>query len=280
MRSRGVIALVSALLGAAIALGVSALIDDSDQSSRNGEARISFEPGPAPEAAAIQGSGAFQRAVSTVNRELDLPTDLQVRVVGPETAARVGIDGPTYVPKDRTVYFPWSFVSQSRDDLRSLPQFNSLSPKQVDQRLAEAMTFVLYHELSHGLVDVLDIPVVASPEETADSLASVFAIASTHGGQVVPLSAAALDEALAKKQRIPTLADYADDHGFSRQRAYNALCLVYGSDPGRYAKIVSSGLLPERRADICRFEYQEGLRSWRRLLSAYLTHTGGLLPLR
>jgi hypothetical protein len=278
--SRVAIACVSALLGAAIALGISALVDDSGQPSRDGEASISFEPGPAADVAAIQSSGAFQRAVSTVNHELGLPTDLRVQVVGPETAARVGIEGPTYIPKDRTVYFPWSFVSQSRDDLRTLSRFNSLSPEQIDQRLAEAMTFVLYHELSHGLVDVLDVPVVASPEETADSLASIFAIATSRGGQVVPLSASALDEALAKKQRIPTLADYADDHGFSRQRAFNALCLVYGSDPSRYANIVDSGLLPKARADICHFEYQDDLRSWRRLLSAYLTRTGGLLPLR
>ena len=182
------------------------------------------------------------------------------------------------MPKDRTVYFPWSFVSQSRQDLESLPQFDKLSQRQIDGKLAEAMTFVLYHELSHGLVDVLDVPVVASPEETADSLASIFAIATSHGGQVVPLSASALDDALAKKQRIPTLADFADDHGLSRQRADNALCLAYGSDPDQFAYIVDSGLLPESRAKLCGFQYQQALRSWRRLLSAYLRDTGGLRP--
>lgn len=277
--SRLAIAVVAALVGAAIALAAAALIEGSDEPSGDGRVQIDFEPGPAPATAAVQDSGALQRAVDTVNRELDLPTDLKVRVVGTEAASQAGADGPMYEPKDRTVYFPWSFVTQSLSDLRSQPSFRSLPQAQQDRKLADAMTFVLYHELSHGLIDVLDLPVVTSHEATADSLASVFAIASTGGGQAVPLSAAALEQAQAKRQGAPTLAQYADDHGFSQQRADNALCLVHGSDPDRYAGIVKSGSLPEARARLCRSDYRDALRAWRRLLAAHLTESGGLHPL-
>jgi predicted metalloprotease len=64
---------------------------------------------------------------------------LQVRVVDRAEAKRRGISGPTYQPRDRVVYFPWSFVDESRSKLDG------------DTELRDAMTFALYHELTHGL---------------------------------------------------------------------------------------------------------------------------------
>jgi hypothetical protein len=140
------------------------------------------------------------------------------------------------------------------------------------------MTFVLYHELAHGLIDVLDIPVVASEEQMADSFASVLAIVSGGGGEIVPLSAAVLEEAHSEAHGVPALADYADDHGFDRSRAFDDICLVYGSAPDRFAKLVEQGFLPARRARICPFDYQRTLRSWNRLLQPWLRHEQGLIP--
>jgi hypothetical protein len=141
------------------------------------------------------------------------------------------------------------------------------------------MVFVLYHELSHGIIDVLDVPVVAGQEPTADNLATIFSIASLKGGQSVPLSSAALEEAHAADSAAPGLMQYADEHGFDQQRAFDARCLVYGSAPQRFQRLVGPRL-PPRRADLCKFDYPEDLRAWRRLLAAGLTHVGGLTPLR
>ena len=129
------------------------------------------------------------------------------------------------------------------------------------------------------MIDVLDVPVVTSQEAVADDFAAIFAIAAGRGGAVIPLRIVDLDEADAKDEGIPTLERYADDHGFSRQRAIDTLCLVYGSAPRRFAGLVESNELPESRAQICPFTYRNDLRNWRRLLGRWLTHKGALRPL-
>lgn len=135
------------------------------------------------------------------------------------------------------------------------------------------MVFVLYHELTHGVIDVLDVATVGGEEADADSLATVFAIASARDGQgeAVPLSASALQEAEGRLKGPPGVAQYADDHELDQQRAFDARCLVYGSDPERYAGLVGGpDGLPPRRAELCEFEYPRELRNWRRLLRGYL----------
>jgi hypothetical protein len=277
--SRVVVALVSAAVGAAI-VGTAWLLTGGDgRPSPTGEVRLSFDPAPNRAAAVLRRSGAFGRAVASANHELKLPVDLEVKVVDETDAHSNGIDGPTYVPADRTVYFPWSFEEQSRRELETLPRFRALSESERRRTLLHAMTFALYHELAHGLLDVLDVPVVASQEAVADDFAAIFAIASSHGRAEIPLSIAKLQEADAENQGLPTLSRYADEHGFSRQRAINTLCLVYGSSPPRFAALVRTGALPRSRAQVCRFDYQNDLRSWRRLMGHWLTHAGGLRPL-
>jgi hypothetical protein len=113
----------------------------------------------------------------------------------------------------------------------------------------------------------------------ADSFATVFAIESRRGGEIVPLSAAAFAEARHERRGSPTLEDFADDHGFDRHRAYAQVCLVYGSAPQRFSALVQKGFLPQERARLCPFDYQRTFRSWRRLLGPWLTHEGGLQPL-
>ena len=211
----------------------------------------------------------FEAAIGNVNREIRLPSPLTVRVVDDREAERRGISGPTYEPREHVVYFPWSFVDESR---RQLPD---------DAELRDAMVFALYHELTHGLIALLDVPVVGGEERAADSLAAVFAIRSQSGGQQIPLGMAKLLKTRSESQRLrsgPYAADdYADDHELDPQRAADALCLVYGSNPRRYAGLVGKDL-PQARADRCPFEYGQELHAWRRLLAAWLTKRGGLLP--
>jgi Putative metallopeptidase len=206
---------------------------------------------------------AFDSALQTVNRKVRLPSDLRVRMVDDRAGERRGISGPTYEPRDRAVYFPWSFVESSRRQLDG------------DAPLRDAMVFTLYHELTHGLIDLLDVPVVGGEERAADSFAAILAIRSKGGGQQVPLGMATLLEARSRSERPPGAADYADDHELDGERAVDALCLVYGSDPRRYAGLVGKSL-PKARADGCPFEYRQELRAWRRLLARWVTEQGGL----
>lgn len=276
-----ILSLTAAALGGAAVVGAVWGTTSSGSSSppRGGRVDISYEPGPPNAVRLLQRSGILARAVGTVNHEIALLRDIHVQVVGEQTASRVGATGPQYEPNRQTVYLPWSFFEQSRDELGRLKLLRKATPAQLDQIAQSAMTFVLYHELTHGLINVLDVPVVASEEQMADSFASVLAIVSGRGGEIVPLSAAALGEARTEARGAPTLADYADDHGFDRSRAFDEVCLVYGSAPQRFSTLVAQGFLPSGRARTCPFDYQRTLRSWDRLLEPWLRHQQGLVPL-
>ncbi len=269
---------MAALAGAAVVVAVWAITSGDDRGDLNGDVRLSFGPGHPEDKALLRKP--LEQAIKRINDEIDLPKDLSVRAVNERDAARHQVSGPQYIADDRTVYFPYSFVDHSREDIKRFGH-PSLPDKTSDEVVRDAMLFVLYHEVTHGLIDTLNLPSVGGEEANADSLAAVFAIASgqKRQGQAAPLSASALDEAEGKRKGPPGLADYADDHKLGQQRAVDALCLVYGSDPKRYRNLVGAkeGLSP-KRAEVCEYEYPREVLSWRRLLGDYLTERGGLRP--
>ena len=261
---------IAALVGAA-AVGAAWAISSCDETpDLNGKVRLTFGPGDPAEEALLRPP--FERAILRINQQVRLPRDLDVRVVNPREAARHRVTGPEYVAEDRTVYFPYSFAAQSAEQLK---QYGApvVPGRKSDDILQNAMRFVLYHEVTHGVIDILDVPSVGGEEEDADSLATIFAIATGRNGRgpTVPLSASALDAAQGKVQGPPGIAQYSDDHPIIQRRAVNALCFVYGSDPKRYGYLVGGkGGLTSQRAESCEFAYQRELRSWRRLLAKYL----------
>lgn len=292
LASRVFVAFVAAVLGAGAVAAVWAITDEDDATGSGGEVRVVYESAPREGEDLIRRAGVFDRAARAVNEELDLPEDLTVSVVGDRTAARLNVAGPVYEPKERTVYFPWSFIERShagferlskksRAEIDRIANLRELDHERVDRLVTDAMVFVFFHETAHGLLDVLDVPVVGGEEPTADSLAAIFAIASGFGGQQVVLSGAALEAVTAEEGGQVSPSQYADDHDLDQQRAFDALCLVYGSAPDRNRNLVGGpGDLTPQRAELCPFEYRGDLRSWRRLLAPWLTDRGGLLPVR
>src|SRR5690606_40813218 len=67
-----------------------------------------------------------------------------------------------------------------------------------------------------------------------------------------------------------SLSAYADAHSLNLQRYLNLQCLLYGSDPERFADIVARGDLPESRARTCPAEASRASSAWMRLLLPHL----------
>jgi hypothetical protein len=142
------------------------------------------------------------------------------------------------------------------------------------------MTFVLYHETAHGVIDLLDVPVEGREETAADSLGTILAIASGSQGQSIPLAAGELFAADAQKPQNPA-AVAAARYDLPQQRYFDVLCLVYGSDPSGNAKLVGGVHgIPSNQSQTCVFDYQRELRSWQRLLGPQLRNAAALLPTR
>jgi hypothetical protein len=141
---------------------------------------------------------------------------------------------------------------------------------QLGMAVIGATTFAFFHEVGHGLIDILDLPAVGREEDSVDQLATMILIADGDSGVGLALSGAHWFELQEKAgtNKMP----FSDEHAFDMQRFFNILCMVYGSDPQKYGDFVTSGTLPEARAARCPEEFGKIRKSWEKLLSPYMTN--------
>lgn len=71
-----------------------------------------------------------------------------------------------------------------------------------------------------------------------------------------------------EEEQLKELA-FWDSHGLGAQRYYTVACIIYGSNPEKFADFVTRGDLPQERADLCPEDYQCRERSWNFLLAPY-----------
>ncbi|MDJ0729393.1 MAG: DUF4344 domain-containing metallopeptidase [Crocosphaera sp.] len=134
-----------------------------------------------------------------------------------------------------------------------------------------------YHELGHGLIDVLSLSAVGQEEDTVDEFAAVM-LFRTYPPDVaaeIVLDASEYYELLYKERgRGPGWGEHAPND----KRLFNLVCLVYGSNPQKYAKVfvekfylldqdnMASPNQIKRRAMRCQKEFAQKMDSWNKLL--------------
>lgn len=140
---------------------------------------------------------------------------------------------------------------------------------------SEIATF--YHESGHMVIDLYDLPVTGREEDVADQLAAYILLAPGPDGKIDPASVQAVKDFAREfkgysEQRGGVVDDrlLSDTHTLDLARMYNLECWVYGSDPAGNADLVSSGALPQDRADGCEDEYTKLSSAWDTLLGPYL----------
>lgn len=117
--------------------------------------------------------------------------------------------------------------------------------------------FVLYHEVAHLLVDQLQLPVLGKEEDAADNVATWMllnkgtpeanqALADAANGWV--LSGIAYNSE-------PDDSDYYAAHSLDRQRAFQIVCLMVGSDDRAFKPIANEYALDRDRQDSCHWDY-------------------------
>lgn len=135
--------------------------------------------------------------------------------------------------------------------------------------------FIVLHETGHALVDLLDLPATGRQEDAVDQLAAIlmlrFAGLEETPAQVIDNLRMAANWMLADSTGAYDLRAYADEHALAEQRYFNLQCLIYGTDPARYAGMVASGDLTQARANVCPRETRRVVRAWVRLLVPHLS---------
>ncbi len=134
--------------------------------------------------------------------------------------------------------------------------------------------FVLLHEFAHLLIGEFQIPVFGPEETAADYIAATALLQESmqdpSGGQrALDYLLAAADAFLISWQEIDELGvvmRYWDVHALNIQRFYQVACLIYGSDPQKFAELPQRTGLPQYRARNCAAEYRRADRavSWLR----------------
>ncbi|MGC3999295.1 MAG: DUF4344 domain-containing metallopeptidase [Anaeromyxobacter sp.] len=132
------------------------------------------------------------------------------------------------------------------------------------------VVFVMLHEVSHALFDLLQVPVLGREEDAADQVAAYVLLRAGTGVARRTLAGTAWMYKHDAEARAADESDFADVHGLDAQRLYNVLCMAYGADAQAYAGLVEKGYLPRDRAETCADEYKLVGFAVRKLISGSL----------
>jgi hypothetical protein len=141
------------------------------------------------------------------------------------------------------------------------------------------LLFVLCHEMAHAAMTQMGLPVLGKVEDAADSFATVrmIGLGTTFSHRVLAEAAKGWFLQDRRNQKAGGKINYYDEHGIDQQRAYQIVCLMVGSNKGKFRDLASETRLPESRQDSCVDDYRTTSYSWEMLLKPHL-RTSDQLP--
>jgi hypothetical protein len=134
------------------------------------------------------------------------------------------------------------------------------------------MLFALLHEMGHAHIQEMGLPVIGREEDGADSYA-ITALLKVGGNVSKNALIAAttgwfLDSE--RNQKEGTAVPYYDAHSVDKQRAYQIVCLMVGSDPDTFSDLADKVKLPQDRQGTCAGDYSNASWSWELVLKPHL----------
>jgi Putative metallopeptidase len=133
------------------------------------------------------------------------------------------------------------------------------------------LLFVLCHEMAHAAMTQMGLPVLGRVEDAADSFAAVrmIGLGTTFSHRVLAEAAKGWFLQDRRDQRSGNKIKYYDEHGIDRQRAYQIVCLMVGSNRDKFKDLASETKLPESRQNSCAGDYDTASYSWNLLLEPH-----------
>ena len=207
----------------------------------------------------LKDDDTFQKLLDTVNKTIALPTYIPVRFVS------CGQANAFYNPEKGDISMCYELFLEY---LKILNDPDS-TDEEVGEKVIQAATFLMFHEMGHALVHKLELPITGKEEDAVDDFASVLSLRLDEEGEKIVVSSIQGFAAWADQEGNENL-HFEDEHSFSGQRFYSIACVLYGSDVEKYAEMVSEDFLPEARAARCPAEYKQKYASWTKLLQNHL----------
>jgi hypothetical protein len=72
-----------------------------------------------------------------------------------------------------------------------------------------------------------------------------------------------------RDEKKGTMLAFYDEHGLDKQRAYQVVCLMVGSDAKKFKRLADESKLPDERRESCGADYRNASFSWNALLKPY-----------
>lgn len=202
----------------------------------------------------FQSMGILEGLCGSINGQFYLPTDINI------VLTECGQANAFYNPRTHSIHICWELFGVLRDMFR--PYFRTEA--ELNQNAANALIFIIFHEIGHALIHVYDLPTTGREEDAVDQFSMVWMYRLGGGDQIIR---SADFFYLSEQNRGPfSKTPFWDEHSLDLQRFYNIICLIYGTNPQRYANLIRFGTLPVERARRCQQEFTQIDRAWYRLL--------------
>jgi putative metallopeptidase DUF4344 len=158
--------------------------------------------------------------------------------------------------------------------ISSRPRVKDVPPAKIRATTEFALgnsLFALLHEMGHGLISDLGLPVLGREEDAAHAFATITMLEMktefTHRVLVNAAKSLMFIDRRTREAGDPGL--FYDAHGLDPQRAYNIICLMVGSDPDQFDDLAAEVNLPEDRRETCMGDYSNASWSWQKALAPY-----------
>jgi putative metallopeptidase DUF4344 len=166
-------------------------------------------------------------------------------------------------------------IDEAARELGKEPRSRRLTLEQRRERAEFVfgnMLFVAIHELGHALVSELDLMVLAREEDVADAYATIGVLkcGADFARRVLVEAAKGWFLNAQRDRKAGDMPQYYERHGLDEQRAYQIVCLMFGSDPARFKDLADETGLPQDRRRSCGWDYDTASRSWDRALAPHL----------
>jgi hypothetical protein len=133
------------------------------------------------------------------------------------------------------------------------------------------MLFVGFHEMGHALADQFHLPTLGRAEDAADSFATIALLdaGSEFSINVLVQAARGLFLSDRRDRKQGEELDFSDAHGLERQRAYQIICLMVGSDQEHFRELADWVRMPRDRQRTCANDYEDAKFAWHSLLEPH-----------
>jgi Putative metallopeptidase len=216
------------------------------------------------------GKGAMHGLRSSVIARLRRPWSWAVALVLVALAGGALRAGPPPDPADCEERLEAAIAAISTH-----PRVKDVPPAKIRATTEFALgntLFALLHEMAHGLIADLGLPVLGREEDAADAFATIAMLEMktefTHRVLVNAAKSWMIVDRRTRESGEPVV--YYDAHGLDLQRAYNIICLMVGSDPDQFDDLAGEVNMPEDRRGTCMGDYSNASWSWNKALAPYL----------